>query len=81
MKKLLGSDMSITDDYNDVDYDTVGNHLYEYNVKETKGLITKPESDIHLFLKDKLGNVVGGICCETYSYCLYIDMFWIAENY
>ncbi|MEI3611488.1 hypothetical protein [Pseudogracilibacillus sp. SO30301A] len=37
-------------------YDTVGNHLYDYNVKETKGLITKPESDIHLFLKYKYGN-------------------------
>ena len=34
-----------------------------------------------MFLRDKSGNVVGGICCETYSYCLYIDMFWIAEKY
>ncbi|PER08740.1 GNAT family N-acetyltransferase [Bacillus cereus] len=78
---FVNKDISITDDFNDVDYDTLGNNLYLYNVKATKGLITKPESDIHLFLKDKSGTVVGGICCETYSYCLYIDIFWIIEKY
>ncbi|NWN81093.1 GNAT family N-acetyltransferase, partial [Bacillus sp. (in: firmicutes)] len=78
---FLDKDISMADDFNDEDYDTVANSLYAYNVEATKGLLTKPESDIHLFLKDKSGNVVGGICCETYSYCLYIDMFWIAEKY
>ncbi|EEM56635.1 MULTISPECIES: GNAT family N-acetyltransferase [Bacillus cereus group] len=80
-KLFVDKNISITDDYTDEDYDTVGENLYAYNVDATKGLLTKPESDIHLFLKDKSGKVVGGICCETYSYCLYIDMFWVSEKY
>lgn len=42
-KLFVDKDISITDDFNDMDYDTIGNKLYEYNVGATKGLITKPE--------------------------------------
>ncbi|MEF3311176.1 GNAT family N-acetyltransferase [Paenibacillus sp. GYB004] len=72
---------SITDDYNDEDYDYVAESLYEYNVRETGGLLKKPAHDIHLFLRDESGRVAGGIFCETFSYCMYIDVFWIDELY
>lgn len=79
--KILDSGMSITSQYADTDYDTVADHLFEYNARATRGLLTKPEHDIHLFLRDDSGEVAGGIFCETYSYCMYIDMFWIADGY
>lgn len=72
---------SITHDYNDEDYDYVAESLYEYNVRETGGLLKKPAHDIHLFLRDESGRVAGGIFGETFSYCMYIDVFWIDELY
>ncbi len=78
---LLDGEIKISCDYNEEDYDFVGDQLYEYNVKASQGLLKKPEHDVHLFLKEKSGQVVGGIFCETYNFSLYIDMFWIADDY
>lgn len=80
-ERIIDSDMRITYDYNETGYDSVSDNLYEYNVRATRGLLKKPEKDIHLFLKDESDQVVGGIFCETFSYCLYIDVFWIADDY
>ncbi|MFD1427387.1 ribosomal protein S18 acetylase RimI-like enzyme [Kroppenstedtia sanguinis] len=78
---LLDGKVKISDDYNEKDYDFVADKLYEYNVKASKGLLKKPEHDVFLFLKDTFEHVIGGIFCETYNHCLYIDMFWIAADY
>ncbi|MGG4396375.1 GNAT family N-acetyltransferase [Paenibacillus thiaminolyticus] len=78
---LLGGEIKISYDYSEKDYDYIADNLYDYNTKASQGLLKKPEHDVYLFLKDKSGQVIGGIFCETYNYCLYIDMFWIADDY
>lgn len=71
----------ITGESNETDYRQVCNHLYEYNVKATDGLLQKPGKDINLYLKDESGKVVGGLFCETWLYGLYLDVFWISEEF
>ena len=55
--------------------------LYQYNVAATQCLLQKPGIDIQFVLKDEGGNPVGGIFCDTFLYCLYIDVLWIDERY
>jgi GNAT superfamily N-acetyltransferase len=31
-------------------------------------------------LKDEAGQVFGGILCDTFLYCLYIDVMWVHES-
>ncbi|RKN76069.1 GNAT family N-acetyltransferase [Paenibacillus ginsengarvi] len=71
----------ITDMGSEEDYSLVGNRLYAYNVRETRGLLKLPGRDINLYLRDAEDRVVGGLFCETWSYSLYIDMFWIDDSY
>ncbi|OMF18116.1 GNAT family N-acetyltransferase [Paenibacillus amylolyticus] len=74
-------ELQIVFEDNDEDYKTVCNNLYNYNLKETKGLLTKPGRSINLFLRDKTGKAVSGIFCATYCETLYIDNFWIDEEH
>jgi GNAT superfamily N-acetyltransferase len=74
-------ELQIVFDDNEEDYKTVCNNLYNYNFKETNGLLTKPGRSINLFMKDKSGKAVGGIFCATYCETLYIDNFWIDEEH
>ena len=55
-------------------------NLYQYNVIHTASLLEKPGKPINLVLKDRQGQVFGGIFCETFLYCLYIDVLWIDES-
>lgn len=55
-------------------------HLYGYNVEKTERLLQKPGLDIHLAIKDNTGQVLGGILCDTFLYCLYIDVMWVHES-
>lgn len=81
MTDIALDNIRITVDSNETDYNQVCNNLYEYNVGATNGLLKKPGKDINLYLKDDSGKVVGGLFCETWSYGLYIDVFWIADEY
>ena len=81
MTDITLDNIKITLDSNETDYNQVCNNLYEYNVRATNGLLKKPGKDINLYLKDDSGKVVGGLFCETWSYGLYIDVFWIADEY
>ncbi|NMI02354.1 GNAT family N-acetyltransferase [Paenibacillus sp. SZ31] len=74
-------ELQIVFEDNEEDYKTVCNNLYNYNLKESKGLLTKPGRSINLFLRDKTGKAVGGIFCATYCETLYIDNFWIDEEH
>lgn len=70
----------ITTELSKEDKDKVCSGLYNHNVKNTNGLLQKPGLDINLCLKDG-DNVVGAILCDTFNYCLYIDVLWIDERY
>lgn len=63
-------------------YKKICENLYNYNNDATEGLLRKSSSkDICLYLKDEQGNLAGGLFCEIWLYGLYIDVFWISENY
>lgn len=55
--------------------------LFQYNVDRTDGLLKKPGVDINLVLEDEQGQAVGGVFCDTFLYCLYVDVLWVAEAY
>jgi len=81
MNDMQIENVQMTTESKEADYKFVCDQLYNYNVRATNGLLKKPGQDINLFLKDSAGAVVGGLFCETWSYGLYLDVFWIDEKY
>ncbi len=81
MADIIIDNIMISEVSDDSDYEHVCQNLYEYNVQVTDGVLKIPGKDINLYLKDESGKVVGGIFCETWSYGLYIDVFWIDDSY
>lgn len=81
MADITIDNITITLESNDSDYNHVCNQLYEYNVRATNGLLKQPGKDINLYLKDESDQVVGGLFCETWLYGLYLDVFWISDEY
>lgn len=82
-KKLnitLGNNVFLTTEISKEDKDKVCSRLYNHNVKSTNGLLQKPDADINLCLKDK-DITIGAILCDTFNYCMYIDVLWIDEKY
>jgi ribosomal protein S18 acetylase RimI-like enzyme len=77
----VNDELKIVFEDHEEDYHAVCSNLYHYNLRETNGLLKKPGKSINLFLRDKTGKAVGGIFCATYCYTLYIDNFWIDEEY
>lgn len=58
------------------------NGLWKYNVDATKGLLLEPKiDDIHIVVRDASGIVVGGIRCDVFSKCLYVDVLWVADSH
>ena len=56
-------------------------HLRNFNIEQSNGLSTKPETSINLTLKNKTGEVVGGIRSRAFYQSLTIDFLWIEENH
>jgi GNAT superfamily N-acetyltransferase len=50
-------------------------------VDQTDSLLKKPGVEIKLILKDDRGQVFGGIFCNTFLYCIYIDVLWVDEQF
>ncbi len=72
--------MTITTDITPEDRQVVCTNLYGHNVEKTDRLLQKPGISVNLVLKDTAGQVLGGILCDTFLYCLYIDVLWVHES-
>ena len=70
----------VTQDVSVDDKQYVCRNLYDYNVTQTASLLQKPGININLALKDENARVFGGIFCDTFLYCLYIDVLWVDES-
>lgn len=80
VENTLKEGIVLTNDANDEDCDTVCRGLLKHNVTRTNGLLSKPGVAINLYLKDK-GETIGAILCDTYNFCLYVDVLWIDDRY
>ena len=56
-------------------------NLRNFNIEQSKGLSTKPETSIKLTLKNETGEVVGGIRGRAFYQSLTVDFLWIDEKY
>jgi GNAT superfamily N-acetyltransferase len=72
--------LRLTPDVTAEDKQVVCKNLYGYNVENTGRLLQQPGININLALKDEAGQVFGGILCDTFLYCLYIDVLWVHES-
>lgn len=81
MEDINIENIKITEGYIESEYEEICNNLYQYNVNASKKLLSKPGKDINLYLRDESGKAIGGLFCETWLYGLYLDVFWIDENY
>lgn len=71
VSKIQISKLFITADITAEDQQVVCENLYGYNVEKRDRLLQKPGIDINMVLKDEVGQVFGGILCDTFLYCLY----------
>lgn len=46
------AELQIVYEEHEEDYKAICDRLYNYNVRETKGILKKPGKSIHLFLRD-----------------------------
>jgi GNAT superfamily N-acetyltransferase len=53
----------------------------DYNMKQTKGEYNSPEDWLSLVLKDREGNIVGGILTSTLFWAQYLEVLWVDERY
>lgn len=63
--------------------DLVWKGIIQYNSAVIHLKQSVPEIPVNRVLKDKEGNVIGGINCILF-YCwntMYIDMLWVSENH
>lgn len=59
------------------DWQVISTNLRNYNIEQSEGLSTKPGTSIHLTLKSKTGETIGGLRGRTYYQSLTIDHIWI----
>ncbi|MBN2007203.1 MAG: GNAT family N-acetyltransferase [Anaerolineae bacterium] len=55
--------------------------LKEYNLAQTNGDYDTPGIEINLVLKNPRGNIVGGISASTQLRVMYLESFWVADEY
>jgi ribosomal protein S18 acetylase RimI-like enzyme len=63
------------------DSQMMSTHLRNFNIEQSNGRSTNPETSINLTLKNKTGEVVGGIRSRAFYQSLTIDFLWIDKNY
>jgi GNAT superfamily N-acetyltransferase len=73
--------MAISSEVSPEEYQRVCRGLFQYNVDRTNSLLKKPGLDIRLIVKDDQDQVFGGVFCDTFLYCLYIDVLWVDEQF
>lgn len=76
----LAQGILMTNTHTEEDFDIVLKGIFEHNTKGTKGLLKKPAIDINIYLKDG-DKTVGAILCDTFNFCLYIEIMWIDKEY
>lgn len=75
-------ELSIGESCSDEDYKKICKGLIEYNLKASRGMIDLPcDEDIRLALRDRHGNIFGGISGHIALYCFFIEELWVDEQY
>ena len=74
-KLIIVNEMSLED------LQALSANLRNFNIEQSKGLSTKPETSINLTLKNEIGEVVGGIRSRAFYQSLTIDFLWIDEKF
>ncbi len=70
----------ITPEISQEDRKIICKNLFQYNVIATQEQLGKPDISINLALKGSDGQVYGGVLCDVFLYCLYIDVLWVDER-
>lgn len=78
--ETLPDGISMTNAHTEEDFNVVFKGIYQHNTMGTKGLLKKPGIDINLYLKEG-ERTIGAILCDTFNYCIYIEIMWIDKDY
>ncbi|MFW9843571.1 MAG: GNAT family N-acetyltransferase [Candidatus Thorarchaeota archaeon] len=79
--ETLNNKMEIIDEMSAKDWQFISTNLRDFNIEQSGGLSVKPGTNIHLTLKHKNGEVVGGLRGRMYYLSLTIDHLWIDERF
>ena len=63
------------------DSQAMSTNLRNFNIEQSKGLSTKPETSFNLTLKSETGEVAGGIRSRAFYQSLTVDFLWIDEKF
>ena len=79
-EEKISESILMTSTFTGEEYKFVCENLLKHNVENTNGLLKKPGIDINLILKEN-DATIGGIFCDTFNKCIYIDVLWINNIY
>ena len=73
--------LTITNEMSLEDSQEMSTKLRNFNIEQSKGLSTKPETIFNLTLRSETGEVAGGIRSRAFYQSLTIDFLWIDEKF
>ncbi|MEG0671916.1 GNAT family N-acetyltransferase [Clostridium sp.] len=76
----LAEGISMTNASTEEDLNVVLKGIYQHNTRGTNGLLKKPGININVYLKEG-ERTIGAILCDTFNFCVYIEIMWIDQNY
>jgi len=75
----LTEGITMTSKRTDEDYNYICDALYKYNLESVSGL-PDVRTDINFVMKDG-DKAIGGIFCNTFNMCMYVDVMWLEAAY
>ncbi|MBD3918451.1 GNAT family N-acetyltransferase [Paenibacillus sp. PR3] len=81
MNDNMQEHLVISKDWTEEETKAVCDGLIKHNRRNARPLDEQWSDTINLILKTEDDEVVGGIMCNMFMYCLYIDVLWVDEKY
>jgi ribosomal protein S18 acetylase RimI-like enzyme len=75
------SKLKIVNEMSLEDSQAMSTNLRNFNIEQSKGLSTKPETSFNLTLRSETGEVAGGIRSRAFYQSLIVDFLWIDEKF
>jgi len=75
------SKLKIVNEMSLEDSQAMSTNLRNFNIEQSKGLSTKPETSFNLTLRSETGEVAGGIRSRAFYQSLTVDFLWIDEKF
>jgi hypothetical protein len=76
----ITTELYLTEEYQEADVQYIINQIDSHNLSVAPTAQNPPSELINLLLKDRDGQIFGGLLGRSYRFALYIHVLWISER-